>query len=49
MQLADFLEKHPEINIDKNETIIPILIEFKSIGVEVSIPDWAIEDVKPEF
>mgnify|MGYP000370823293 FL=1 len=49
MQLADFLEKHPEINIDKNETIIPILIEFKSIGVEVNIPDWAIEDVKPEF
>ena len=49
MQLADFLEKHPEINIDKNETIIPILIEFKSIGVEVNIPDWAIEHVKPEF
>ena len=49
MQLADFLEKHPEINIDKNETIIPILIEFKSIGVEVNIPDWAIEDVQPEF
>ncbi len=49
MSLAAFLQKHPEIDTTKEEALIPILITFNSIGAEVSIPDWAIEDIKPDF
>ena len=49
MNLTDFLAQHPEIDLTLEELLIPILIEFKSVGVEVSIPSWAIEDLTPDF
>jgi hypothetical protein len=32
-----------------HEALIPIRIEFKAVGIEVTIPTWAIKDVTPEF
>lgn len=49
MNLCDFIAQHPEVDLMKEELLIPILIEFKSVGVQVSIPDWAVEQIKPEF
>lgn len=49
VNLADFLAAHPVIDLSKHEVLIPIRIEFKSIGAEITIPDWFIIDVKPEF
>lgn len=37
------------IDIGKQEVLIPVLVEFKSIGVTVSIPEWATEVIEPEF
>lgn len=37
------------LDITKQEALLPISIKFSSVGVTIDIPDWAIEDVKPEF
>ena len=49
VNLADFLAAHPVIDLSKHEVLIPIRIEFKSVGAEITIPDWFIVDVKPEY
>lgn len=49
VNLADFLAAHPVIDLNKHEVLIPIRIEFKSVGAEITIPDWFIVDVKPEY
>ncbi len=49
LRLEDFLLANPSIDITKNEVLIPILIKFSSIGVTVTVPDWYIEDLNPEF
>ena len=45
----DFLEKFPQIDVTKQEVLIPIVVEFKNIGVTVNIPDWMIHDVTPDY
>lgn len=47
VRLDEFLEDHPEIDLTKNEVLVPILIQFGSMGVVVSVPDWYIEDLRP--
>lgn len=47
--LKDFLEKFPQIDVTKQEVLIPIVVEFKNIGVTVTIPDWMIHDVTPDY
>ncbi|MBQ8863713.1 MAG: FimB/Mfa2 family fimbrial subunit [Rikenellaceae bacterium] len=47
--LADFLRDFPQIDVTKQEVLIPILLEFKNIGVNVTINDWTVEDVTPGF
>lgn len=37
------------IDLSKQEVLLPILIEFKSIGVTVSVPEWASQIIQPEF
>lgn len=37
------------MDITKQEALLPISIEFKSIGVTIEVPGWAIEEIKPEF
>lgn len=49
LALKDFLEKFPQIDVTKQEVLIPIIVEFKNIGVTVTIPDWMIHDVTPDY
>ena len=37
------------IDLSRQEVLIPILVEFTSVGISVSIPGWASETIKPEF
>lgn len=49
VNLAQFLAENPIIDCSKHEVLIPIRIEFKSGDITVSVPEWYIEHVKPEF
>lgn len=50
LNLKDFLANYSEvIDVTKQEVLIPIQVEFKNIGVEVTIPNWIVEDLKPGF
>lgn len=49
VNLADFLKAHPEVDCSKQEVLIPLRFEFKAVGVEITLPDWYVEHVKPEF
>ncbi len=49
VNLAEHLAAHRYIDCSKHEVLIPIRIEFKSVGVTVTVPDWFIQEVKPEF
>ena len=49
VNLARFLADNPIIDCSKHEVLIPIRIEFKSGEITVSVPEWYIEQVKPEF
>lgn len=49
VNLAKFLADNPIIDCSRHEVIIPIHIEFKSGEVTVSVSDWYVELVKPEF
>lgn len=48
VNLARFLADNPIIDCSKHEVLIPIRIEFKSGEITVSVPEWYIEQVKPE-
>jgi hypothetical protein len=47
--LADFLKTFTQIDVTKQEVLIPIIVEFKNIGVDVTIPDWMIHPVTPDY
>ena len=49
LSLADFLAQYPQIDVSKQEVLIPIIVQFKNFGVEVTIPDWLIVDVAPDY
>lgn len=49
INLADFLQANPFIDLSKHEALIPIRIEFKEIETTVTVPQWYITQVKPEF
>lgn len=49
VNLDEFLADNPEIDCNKQEVLIPIYIEFKSGEVIVKLPEWYVEEVKPEF
>lgn len=50
VNFADFIEEHPDvIDVSLHEVLIPFRIEFLSADVSISLPDWMINEVKPEF
>ena len=49
INLADFLADNPEVDCTRQEVLIPIYIEFKSGEVLVRLPEWYVQEVKPEF
>lgn len=50
LKLIDFLNERPYIDINKQEVLIAIRIELKLDGsVMVTVPDWYIEEIFPEF
>lgn len=49
LKLADFLRQFPQVDITKQEVLIPIEIEYRHTGVTITIPDWMINDVTPGY
>ena len=49
VNLAEFLAANPSIDCSLNEVIIPISFSFKLTDFTVSLPEWYIQDTKPEF
>jgi hypothetical protein len=51
MASVNFAEHIAKNNIDitKNECLIPFLIEFKSADISISVPSWFVENIQPEF
>lgn len=37
------------IDCSKQEVLIPIQIDFKAGAIKVTVPEWYVEQVKPEF
>lgn len=49
LALKDFLAMYPQIDVTKQEVLIPIVVKFTSMGVTVTIPDWMKVPVTPDF
>lgn len=49
VNLGEFLAANPIIDCTKHEVLIPIRIEFKSGDIVVTVPEWYVEQIKPEF
>lgn len=50
VNFAEFIESHRDmIDVTRHEVLIPFKIGFKSAEIEVSLPDWMINNITPEF
>ena len=49
ISLSNFLAQYPQIDITKQEVLIPIVVQFTKLGVTVTIPDWLNVPVIPDF
>ena len=49
LALTDFLAQYPQIDVTKQEVLIPIVVKFTNLGVTVTIPDWMNVPVIPDF
>ena len=49
VNLAEFLSANPSIDCSLNEVTIPISFSFKLSDFVVTLPEWYIQDTKPEF
>lgn len=48
--IYDYVIEHiADMDITKQEALLAIAIRFSSVGVTIGIPEWAVEEVKPEF
>jgi hypothetical protein len=48
VNFAEHIAKHG-IDVSKNECQIPFRIEIRSANVNITVPNWFVENVKPEF
>ena len=49
VNLAEFLAANPSIDCSLNEVTIPISFTFVLSDITVTLPEWYIQDTKPEF
>ncbi len=49
VNVGEFLKAHPEIDVSRQECLIPIRIIFSSAGIEIVVPEWYARYVNPEF
>lgn len=54
LRLEDFLSKYSQIDVTKQEVLIPIVVKLVYVkgvctDVDITIPDWMIEDITPGF
>jgi hypothetical protein len=49
VDVGQFLADHPEVDHTLQEALVAIRIEFRSLEVVVTIPEWALEGASPEF
>ncbi len=54
LRLEDFLAAYPQIDVTKQEVLIPIVVKLIYVNgictdVNITIPDWMIEDITPGF
>ena len=48
--LYDYLQQNADkIDVTKQEADVPIAIKFSTLGVEIVLPGWKIEDVTPDW
>lgn len=48
--LYDYLQQNADkIDVTKQEATIPLAIKFSTLGVEIVLPGWNIEDVTPDW
>ncbi len=47
--ISTFLREHPEVNIYKQEALLPILFVFTPLQVEIRLPEWYIDDITSDF
>lgn len=48
--LYDYLQQNADkIDVTKQEVDVPIAIKFSTLGVEIVLPGWKIEDVTPDW
>lgn len=48
--IFNYLKRNEDkINVTLQEALLPISIRFSSVGVTVEVPEWIIEDIRPEF
>ena len=50
LALKDFLEDYKDyVDVTKQEVLIPIVVEFKTVGITVTIANWVVNNVTPGF
>lgn len=50
VDVTDFLKRHPEVDITKQEAELSMRIEFRerNANVTITVPQWGVEDVYPD-
>lgn len=48
--ILDYLERYKDdIDVTKQEALLPISIVFDQVGVSIRLPEWYVEDLEPDW